>query len=69
MAKVLFQTTFLESWGSGVNRVVETCRTIGVPEPMWEEKMGLIVVTFNKLINGTPEVCSIIEEFQRPLTI
>ncbi len=56
MAKVLFQTTFLESWGSGVNRIVETCRSIGIPEPMWEEKMGFIVLIFNELTDNTPEV-------------
>ena len=33
IAEVLFKSSFLESWGSGVGRMVDACRAQGVPEP------------------------------------
>lgn len=46
IADVLFKSTFLENWGSGVGRILETCKEQGVPEPFWYEHDGFVTVTF-----------------------
>ena len=52
MADVLFRTTFLESWGSGANRIVTACRKQNVPEPEWAINGGFVVVTFKRMRQG-----------------
>jgi len=37
IADVLFKTTFLESWGSGVGRMVDACREANLPEPEFNQ--------------------------------
>lgn len=46
LANVLYQTTYLEKWGSGVKRIIEVCEEEGSPEPFWTEEAGYTVVTF-----------------------
>ena len=46
LANVLYQTTYLEKWGSGVKRIIEVCKEEGSPEPFWTEEAGYTVVTF-----------------------
>ena len=46
LANVLYQTTYLEKWGSGVKRIIEVCKAEGSPEPFWSEEAGYTVVTF-----------------------
>ena len=46
LANVLYQTTYLEKWGSGVKRIIEVCKEEGSPEPFWSEECGYTVVTF-----------------------
>ena len=46
IADVLYKTTFLENWGSGIMRIVDACNEQGVPEPIWESRQGFVVVTF-----------------------
>ena len=46
LANVLYQTTYLEKWGSGVKRIIEVCEEEGSPEPFWTEETGYTVVTF-----------------------
>ena len=60
IANVLYKTTFLENWGSGVRRIVDACREQGIQEPIWSENQGCVVVTFirrngtqSKVTNGT----------------
>ena len=48
IADALFRTTFLESWGSGVGRIVEACRKQNVPEPEWSINGGFVCVTFKR---------------------
>ena len=50
---MLYQTTFLENWGSGIKRIMDACKAEGSPQPFWSESGGYTVVTFpmNKL-NG-----------------
>lgn len=53
MASVLYSTMILESWGSGIKRIMDACKADGAEEPTWHEETGFVVVTFpfNKL-NG-----------------
>lgn len=48
MADVLYKGAFLESWGSGVGRMVDACRAQGVPEPVYEECNGFVKIVFRK---------------------
>lgn len=48
IANVLFKTTFLESWGSGIHRIVDACQAQGLPSPVWSVDKGMITVTFQR---------------------
>lgn len=48
MADFLFKTTFLESWGSGARRIIDTCKAQGLQEPTWEERTGYVVLILNR---------------------
>ena len=48
MAEVLFKASFLESWGSGVGRMIDACRSHGVPEPEYEVMQGFVKIVFRK---------------------
>lgn len=57
IADVLFRTTFLENWGSGAGRIIEACKTQGVPEPQWSINGGFVVITFPRpnVPQGVPQ--------------
>ena len=46
IAEVLYKTSYLESWGSGVKRIVDACRRQNVPDPEWSMRGGFVTVTF-----------------------
>lgn len=48
IADVLYKTSYLESWGSGVKRIVEACRKQNVPDPEWSLGGGFVTVTFRR---------------------
>lgn len=48
IADVLFKTTFLENWGSGVCRIMEACKKRNIPEPIWKIQGSFILVTFQR---------------------
>ena len=48
MAQVLYRSTFLESWGSGIHRIIEACREQEVEEPTWRWDGGFVYVTFKR---------------------
>lgn len=48
IADVLYKTSYLESWGSGVNRIVEACRKQNIPDPEWSMSGGFVTVTFRR---------------------
>ena len=48
IAEVLYRSSFLESWGSGVVRMVDACRTQSMPEPEYEVNGGFVKITFRK---------------------
>ena len=60
MADVLFTTTFLENWGTGLNRIVEACVKQNLPEPEWRMQQGFVIVTFKMPPCGAePGTCAI----------
>lgn len=52
---------YIESWGRGIDIMVEGCKQYGIPEPIIEEEQGGISVTFLKDIY--------IEEYLRTIDI
>ncbi|MCD8207575.1 MAG: ATP-dependent DNA helicase RecG, partial [Bacteroidales bacterium] len=48
IADVLFKTTFLENWGTGVRRIIDICTQYAVPEPVWSIDGGYVCVTFKR---------------------
>ena len=46
IADVLFKTTFLENWGSGVSRMMEACVEAGLPEPKYGTNGLFVWITF-----------------------
>lgn len=61
MAHALYRSTFLESWGSGIRRIIEACREQGVEEPTWRWDGGFVYVTFKRPVkddSGTAQVPS-----------
>ena len=48
IADVLFKTTFLENWGSGVERMVDACREANLPEPEFNQNAAFVWVTFKR---------------------
>lgn len=48
IADVLFKTTFLENWGSGVSRMVNACHKANLPEPEFNQNAQFVWVTFKR---------------------
>ena len=46
IANVLFKTKYLDSWGSGVQRMVDACKNNGQREPEYQLRPGSVVVVF-----------------------
>ena len=55
IAEVLYRSSFLESWGSGVGRMVDACRAQGLPEPEYEVRSGFVTIVFRRP-EGTGDV-------------
>jgi len=47
-ADVLFKTTFLENWGSGVGRMVDACKQANLSEPEFNQNAAFVWVTFKR---------------------
>lgn len=60
IANALYQSTYLEKWGTGTLRIIEACQEQGLDEPTWEHRSGYVVVTFKrpKLDNGISQKTS-----------
>ena len=50
VAEVFFRAGYIESWGRGIEKIITACREAGLPEPLFEEAWGGVVVTFLKNI-------------------
>ncbi len=48
IADALFMTAFLESWGTGVSRMVEACKVVGLPEPEYDTDGSFVWITFKR---------------------
>ena len=48
IANVFFKAGYIESWGRGTNKIIETCIEAGLPEPLIEEEQGGFSITFLK---------------------
>ncbi|MBU0671780.1 MAG: helix-turn-helix domain-containing protein [Candidatus Margulisbacteria bacterium] len=48
IGRCFFLIKYIEEWGTGTNRMIETCLSEGLPEPIFEEASGSLVVTFRK---------------------
>ncbi len=48
IGKRFFLIKFIEQWGTGTNRIIKECLKHGLPEPLFEEIAGNLVVTFRK---------------------
>jgi ATP-dependent DNA helicase RecG len=42
IADVLFKTTFLENWGSGVGRMIDACQEANLPEPEFNQNAAFV---------------------------
>ena len=52
IANVLYSTTYIENWGSGVKRIIEACQKRGVAAPTWSINGRFVVVTFVRPTKG-----------------
>ncbi len=48
IGKSFFLIKFIEEWGTGTNRIIEWCLKYDLPEPIFEEASGSLVVTLRK---------------------
>ena len=48
IAQVLYLSTYLESWGSGVRRMIELCHEQGLPEPEYQSDGYTVKIVFWK---------------------
>jgi len=48
IGKCFFLIKFIEEWGTGTNEIIGICADWGLPEPLFEEITGGLVVTFRK---------------------
>ena len=48
IADALYMTAFLESWGTGVSRMVDACKAVGLPEPEYGTDGGFVWITFKR---------------------
>ena len=55
IANVLYSTTYIENWGSGVKRIIEACQKRGVAAPTWSINGGFVVVTFMRPAKGVTQ--------------
>lgn len=46
IAEVFYQREFIETWGTGTNKMVTLCKEEGLPEPEFELRSGGLAVTF-----------------------
>ena len=50
IAEALHRTGAVDIWGRGTNRVIEACESYGIEPPSFEERGGVVCVTFRALI-------------------
>jgi len=48
IAEIFFRAGYIESWGRGIEKIMTACQEAELPEPVFEELWGGVVVTFLK---------------------
>lgn len=48
IADIFFKAGYIETWGRGIEKIMEGCKTHGLPQPLFEELAGGVQVTFFK---------------------
>ena len=48
IAEMFFYAGWIEQWGAGIQKILDECRRMGLPEPEWREDQGAIWLTFRK---------------------
>lgn len=48
IANALYMTAYLESWGTGVSRMIDACKTAGVSEPKYSTDGLFVWITFKR---------------------
>jgi len=48
IANVFFKAGYIESWGRGINKIIDSCIESGLPEPLIELEQGGFSITFLK---------------------
>ena len=70
IADALYMTAFLESWGTGVSRMVDACKAVGLPEPEYGTDGGFVWITFKRPNSVTnPDTNSNIKQVEQTLII
>ncbi len=68
MAHALYRSTFLESWGSGIHRIIKACREQGVEEPTWRWDGAFVYVTFKRPVKDDSNTAQVSpKENDKPL--
>ena len=48
IAEAFFRAGYIESWGRGIEKILTAFQEAGLPEPIFEESWGGVMVTFLK---------------------
>ncbi|MBQ0076085.1 MAG: putative DNA binding domain-containing protein [Bacteroidales bacterium] len=46
IAEVLYKTSWLENWGTGIHRIYDACKEQNVPEPYFNTEQGYVTIVF-----------------------
>ncbi len=46
IADVFYVRGYIEKWGIGTNKMIDLCKMEGIPEPLFQEHLGGVAVTF-----------------------
>jgi len=49
IADICYKAGYIDSWGRGIERIMDTCKQAGLPEPIFEERSGGVAVELLKL--------------------
>ena len=66
IGRCFFLIKFIEQWGTGTNRIITACQEHGLPEPLFEEFSGGLVVTLRKY-HLTEDTLRILNERQKKI--
>jgi len=47
VAAAFFRTGYIEAWGRGIERIIEECKTVNAPVPVFDPSFGGLMVTFD----------------------